>query len=61
MQEVNANDVKWDTSEPGQAAQNVFATIRSLLERIIEWVRGFIQGIIAHANGTAEPVGTTAP
>ena len=61
MQEVNANDVKWDTSEPGQAAKNVFATIRSLLERIIEWVRGFIQGIIAHANGTAEPVGTPAP
>ncbi len=56
LQEVNDNDVNWNASEPGAAGENVFRTLGNILVRIINWVRSFIQGIVNHANGTAQPV-----
>jgi hypothetical protein len=56
LQEVNENDMQWNPAEPGAAGENVLRTLGSLLVRIITWVREFIQGIVAHAKGTTEPV-----
>ena len=30
--------------------------LRGQLWRIVTWIRTFIQGIVGHANGTAQPV-----
>ena len=56
LQAENANDVNWDAAEPGAAGENVFRTLGNLLVRIVTWIRTFIQGIVGHANGTAQPV-----
>mgnify|MGYP002626257270 CR=1 FL=1 len=53
LQEVNENDVQWNAAEPGAAGENVLSMIGSLLVRVINYVRGIIQGIVAHAKGLA--------
>lgn len=56
LQEVNDNDMQWDAAEPGAAGGNVLRTLANILVRIVNWVRTFIRGLVAHANGTAEPI-----
>ncbi len=52
-QEVNDNDMVWETREPGSGREGVTARIGAFLVKIITYVRGIIEGIVAHAKGTA--------
>ena len=53
LQEVNENDMQWDTREPGSGTDGVFSRIGAFLVKVITYVRGIIEGIVAHAKGTA--------
>ena len=53
LQEVNENDMVWDSREPGSGGLGVFARLGGFLVKIVTFVRGIIEGIVAHAKGTA--------
>ena len=43
-------------NDPGTALNSFIATFRTVIQRIIDFVKGIIEGIVGHAKGTVPPV-----
>ena len=52
---VNANDYSFE-SEEHNGTKNVIARLQALLQKVIDYVKGVIEGIIGHATGTVPPL-----
>ena len=53
MEEVNDNDINWESAEPGSGTKGFVQMLIDFFQRAVAWVRTFINGIVGHANGTA--------
>ncbi len=56
-QEENENDMEWENPDPGSGTRGFIEIMKGLLEKIIAFVKGLIEGIKGHATGTIAPLG----
>ncbi len=54
--ETSENDMVWENEDPGSGTRNFATRVGNFLIKIINFVRSIIDGIVAHANGLADPI-----
>ncbi len=56
LEAENENDMEWENPDPGSGTRGFIEIVRGLLEKLVAFIKGIINGIIGHAKGTVPPV-----